>query len=135
MSVHPAPGRRPAGENGKPARFLVPAVMPFLTRLVLTSGDRGALDGVVDGLRTAAERKGLDLRGPHTAPPETYTIPLYRRSPPDDGRRYPSWSYTVYERTFELAGHDDTVRSLLARSVPRSVRRTVEVTQVRSAGR
>lgn len=108
--------------------------MPFVTRLVLTSGDRGALDGVVDGLKQTAERKGLDLRGPHTAPPATYTVPLFKRPGDPDDRRYAAWSYTVYERVLEFTGHDETVRSLLAREVPRGVRRTVEVGQVRSAG-
>lgn len=108
--------------------------MPFVTRLVLTSGDRGALDGVVEEVKRSAERKGLDLRGPHTDPPERYSVPLYKRSPPDDARRYSPWSYTVYERTLEFTGHDGTVRSLLATVVPRGVRRTVEVSQVRSAG-
>ena len=108
--------------------------MPFVTRLVLTSGDRGALDGTVDDLKRTAERKGLDLRGPHTDPPERYSVPLFKRSPPDGRDQYPSWSYTVYERLLEFTGHDETVRSLLRRSVPRGVRRTVEVTQIRSAG-
>ena len=109
--------------------------MPFVTRLVLASGDRRALDDVVEDLKVSAERKGLDLRGPHTDPPEQYSVPLFKRSPPDDGRRYSPWSYTVYERTLEFTGHDETVRSLLATGVPRGVRRTVEVSQVRSAGR
>lgn len=108
--------------------------MPFVTRLVLTSGDRGTLDAVVDGLKQAAERKGLDLRGPHTAPPATYTVPLYKRPASAVERRYSDWSYTVYERVLEFTGHDETVRSLLGREVPRAVRRTVEVGQVRSAG-
>ena len=108
--------------------------MPFVTRLVLSSGDRGALDGVVQELKHSAERKGVDLRGPHTAPPEHYTVPLYRRSTVDDGRRYPGWSYTVYERTLEFTGHDETVRSLVGWTLPRGVRRTVEVNQVRQAG-
>lgn len=107
--------------------------MPFVTRLVLSSGDRGALDGFVETIKRDAERKGLDLRGPHTASPETYQVPLFRRSTADDGRHYPVWSYTVYERTLEFTGHDETVRSLLARDVPTAVRRTVEVTRVRSA--
>lgn len=105
--------------------------MPFLTRIVLTSGDRAALDRVVEELKRTAERKGLDLRGPHTDPPERYSVPLFKRSPPSEGRRYPAWSYTVYERTLEFTGHDDTVRSLLERAVPRGVRRVVEVSQVR----
>lgn len=108
--------------------------MPFVTRLVLASGDRRALEGVVEDLKASAERKGVELRGPHTAPPETYTVPLYRRSTADDDRRYGAWSYTVYERTFEFTGHDGTVRSLVGWDLPRGVRRTVEVTQVRSAG-
>jgi len=108
--------------------------MPFVTRLVLTSGDRPALDGLVDELKAAAERKGLDLRGPHTAPPESFTVPLYRRPTADDTRRYGTWSYTVYERVMEFSGHDETVRSLVTRPVPRGVHRTVAVTQVGSAG-
>lgn len=108
--------------------------MPFVTRLVLSSGDRGALDGVVDDLKRAAERKGLDLRGPHTRSPETYQVPLFRRTAPDDDRRYPAWPYTVYERVLEFTGHDETVRTLLDRDVPRGVRRRVEIRQVRSAG-
>jgi ribosomal protein S10 len=105
--------------------------MPFLTRIVLTSGDRAALDRVVEELKRTAERKGLDLRGPHTDPPDQYSVPLFKRSPPSDGRRYPAWSYTVYERTLEFTGHDDTVRSLMEQTVPRGVRRVVEVSQVR----
>ncbi len=107
--------------------------MPFVTRLVLSSGDRGALDGAVEGLKRTAERKGLDLRGPHTDPPEQHRVPLYKRAPPDEAGRYDPWSYTVYERRLEFTGHDETVRSLLDRDVPDAVRRTVEVTQVRSA--
>lgn len=108
--------------------------MPFVTRLVLSSGDRGVLDDFVGEIKRAAERKGLDLRGPHTRPPETYQVPLFRRSPPSDRRRYPAWAYTVYERTLEFTGHDETVRSLVGGDVPDGVRRRVEVRQVRSAG-
>ena len=108
--------------------------MPFVTRLVLSSGDRGALDEVVDELKRSAERKGVDLRGPHTAPPAHYTVPLFRRSVADDRRRYSGWSYTVYERTLEFTGHDETVRSLVGWDLPRGVRRTVEVKPVRQAG-
>lgn len=56
--------------------------MAFVTRLRLTSGNRETLEQVVSDLKVTAERKGIKLTGPHSKPPEEFTVPQYRRSPP-----------------------------------------------------
>ena len=107
--------------------------MPFVTTLRLRSGDRARLDDVVADVRRTAERKGIELRGPHTSPTETHRVPLYRRLPAAEGR-FPPWEYTVYERVFELTGHDESVRSIAGRDPPPGVHVEVSVDQVRSVG-
>lgn len=107
--------------------------MPFVTTLRLQSGDRTALDDFVGGLRTAAERKGVELHGPHTSQPETYRVPLYRRTASASGR-YPPWEYTVYERVVDLAGHDEAVRQVAGRDPPPGIHVEVSVDRVRSIG-
>lgn len=107
--------------------------MPFVTTLTLRSGDRAALDSVVGGLQQAAERKGVDCRGPHTRPPETYRVPLFRRLTGEGGEFAP-WEYTVYERELRLAGHDGAVRRLADWGFPRGVHVEVTVDRVRSVG-
>ena len=107
--------------------------MPFVTTLRLRSGDREALDDVVAELKRAAERKGVEFHGPHTSPPASYRVPLYRRLAPAGGR-FPPWEYTVYERVFDFSGHDDTVRRLTDRPFPRGVHVELSVDQVRSVG-
>jgi ribosomal protein S10 len=108
--------------------------MPFITRLTLRSGDRAALDGVVDDLRRAAERQGIELKGPHTAPPETYTVPQHRRLSPDAEDRFEPWEYTVYERTVEITGHDDSVRTIADWEFPPGVHVEITVDRTRSIG-
>src|SRR5699024_7771245 len=49
------------------ARDLTEWPMPFVTQLELTSGDRGALDRVVDGIKESAARKGVEFGGPHSS--------------------------------------------------------------------
>jgi len=107
--------------------------MPFVTTLRLRSGDREVLDEVVAGIKQAATRKGVELRGPHTSTPESYRVPLYRRLT-GSGGHYPPWEYTVYERVLELSGHDESVRRLAGREFPRGVRLELSVEQVRSVG-
>lgn len=107
--------------------------MPFVTTLTLRSGDRAALDGVVADIRQAAERKGIELKGPHTSPPDTYRVRQYRDVVACD-RRFPDWEYTVYERRLRLSGHDETVRGIAGRPFPRSIHVEVAVERVRSAG-
>jgi len=107
--------------------------MPFVTTLRLRSGDRVALDDFVGELRANAERKGIELHGPHTSQPRTHRVPLYRGL---DGRRgrFPPWEYTVYERVVELAGHDDAVRRIAGSQPPPGIHIEVSVVRVRSIG-
>ena len=107
--------------------------MPFVTTIRLRSGDRAALDDLVADMRRTAERKGVELRGPHTSPPASHRVPLYRRLTGSDGRFSP-WDYTVYERVVELTGHDESVRRIAGKEPPRGVHVEVSVDQVRSVG-
>ncbi len=80
--------------------------MTFVTRLTLQSGDRDALDGTVDDIKTTAERKGAALKGPHSHPPEKFSVPQHQRLHADDERQFSSWTYTVFTRELEIHGHD-----------------------------
>lgn len=103
--------------------------MPYVTTLTLRSGDRVTLDEVVEDLRRTAEQKGIELKGPHTHPPETYRVPLYRRPATASGE-FPPWTYTVYERVLSLGGHDASVRRLADRDFPDGVFVSLEIEQV-----
>ena len=107
--------------------------MPFVTTIRLRSGDRAALDDLVEDMRRTAERKGVELRGPHTSPPASHRVPLYRR-PTGAGGRFSPWDYTVFERVVELTGHDESVRRIAGQEPPRGVHVEVSVDQVRSVG-
>lgn len=107
--------------------------MPFVTTIRLRSGDLATLDEVVEDVRRIAERKGVEFRGPHTSPPVSHRVPLYRRLTGTGGRFSP-WDYTVYERIFELTGHDESVRRVAGRVPPTGVHVEVSVDQVRSVG-
>ncbi len=107
--------------------------MPFVTTLTLRSGDRDALDGAVGDIRAAAERKGLEITGPHTRPPEEYRVPLYQQLT-GTSDQYPAWVYTVYERVVTLGGHDETVRGLAEREFPAGVYVAVDIEHVQSTG-
>jgi len=109
--------------------------MTFVTRLTLQSGDRAALDGLVDDIKSTAERKGAALKGPHSHPPETRTVPQRCRLHADDDRRFDSWQYTVFTRELELHGHDQLARDLTSRNFPNSIHVEVEVEQLRGTGR
>ena len=106
--------------------------MTVVTRIRLRSGDRETLDSVVDDIKTACQRKGAEVRGPHTDSPQEYRVPLYQRLDGDESYTYPAWSYTVFQRRFELRGYQELVRELLGREFPASVR--VEVTVETKAG-
>ena len=107
--------------------------MPLVTTVTVWSGDRAALDDFVDDVVTTAERKGIEVKGPHTRPPQTYRVPLYKRADPSAGR-YSPWEYTVYERSLRLSGHDDSVRQIAGHELPRSVRLEIDISQIRSTG-
>ena len=109
--------------------------MTFVTRLTLQSGDRAALDGLVDDIKSTAERKGAALKGPHSHPPEKLSVPQHQRVHADDDRRFSSWTYTVFTRELEIHGHDELARNIAQREFPDSVHVEVEVEQLRGTGR
>jgi len=125
----------------------------YVTRLRVTSGDREALEDVVSEIKTAAERKGVELTGPHSRPPTDLAVPQYRRSPPGAARlgganasgeadaevrtvdgTFGTWRYTVYERELEIVGRQSFVRAVTSRAFPAAVRLEVEVDRRAGAG-
>jgi small subunit ribosomal protein S10 len=102
--------------------------MTVRTKLTLQSGDRAALDGVVEQVRETARRKGADFRGPFDDPPESHAVPIYRQAGGDD-RVWDTWEYTVYQRRIEVDGHDDIAETVLSREFPDSVRVQIEMEQ------
>ncbi len=108
--------------------------MTFVTRLTLQSGDRDALDGVVDEIKSAAERKGAALKGPHSPPPTECTTPQYRRLHADDDQQFGTWQYTVFTRKLEIHGHDELAREVAAGSFPSSIHVEAEIERITSAG-
>jgi len=108
--------------------------MTFVTRLTLQSGDRAALDSIVDDIKTTAERKGAALKGPHSRPPEKLSVPQHARLHGDDDRRFSSWKYTVFTRELEIHGHDNLARNIAEQNFPDSVHIEAEVEQIRGVG-
>lgn len=106
--------------------------MSFVTRLTLQSGDRAALDGVLDDIKAEVSRKGAEMKGPHSDPPTDLRVPL-RKSVDGDGT-FGDWQYTVYAREIQLVGHDDLARAIADWDYPSSVHVEVEVENVRSQG-
>jgi ribosomal protein S10 len=88
--------------------------MPFVTKLTMESGDRRRLDSVVDEIKEQAERKGVELKGPHPRPPDHLRVPQSKTLGPDGGR-FESWDYTVYTRTVEIVDHEEFARSVAGR--------------------
>ena len=107
--------------------------MTFVTRLTLQSGDRAALESVVSEIRTDVERKGAELKGPHTFPPGEFRVPLHK-SLEDDGEFEP-WNYTVYSREIEIVGHDQVARQITQRTFPEGVHVSAEVEQIHPMGK
>ena len=107
--------------------------MPFVTTLTLQSGDRDGLDALTDEIRSFAERKGAEFKGPHTSPPQHVHVPLYDRLA-DPDRRVWRWDYTVYQRRIEIVGHDEVARAIADWKFPAGVHVEAAVSQVHSAG-
>ena len=102
--------------------------MTFVTKLWFQSGDRPALDDVVDDLKRLLERKGADCKGPHSDPPRELSVPLYH-DPSGPGGADETWRYTVYSRRMEIHGSDRIAREVGHMSFPESVRVEIEVEQ------
>jgi small subunit ribosomal protein S10 len=102
--------------------------MTFVTKLLLQSGDRAALDRVVDDIRDTCRRKGAQLKGPHSNPTASHRVAQYKRL--DGEGTYDPWEYTVYERELEIHGHDDIARDVAQQAFPESIHVEVEVERV-----
>ena len=108
--------------------------MTFVTRLTLQSGDRDALDGAAGDIKERAEQKGAALKGPHSHPPQTCSVPQPKRLHTDDGRRFSSWEYTVFTRELEIHGREDVAGQIASQRFPDSVHVEVEVEQIHRMG-
>lgn len=106
--------------------------MPFVTELTLESGDRERLDRVVDDIKRAAERKGVELKGPFSDPATELLVPLPKRLPGDG--TYDPWRYTVYTRRLKIVGHDEFTRQTTQRGFPAGIHVDVDIEQVRQPG-
>lgn len=102
--------------------------MPFVTRLTFRSGDADRLESVVSDLKRRAERKGVELRGPHAEPPERYRVPQQKRV---DGGTFDPWRYTVYTRVLEVVDHNEFARTVAERDYPDRIHVTAEIESFR----
>jgi ribosomal protein S10 len=106
--------------------------MTFVTKLTFQSGDRAVLDDVVDNLKQLIERKGAECKGPHSAPPEEFSVPQYRSLVPGD--QFASWNYTVYSRRLEIHGNDHIAGRVGHMDFPSSVHVEIEIEQKKPLG-
>jgi len=106
--------------------------MSFVTTLTFQSGDRRALESAVEEIKAAAQRKGVEFKGPHAHPPKELRVPLYKTVGADDA--FDDWTYTVYERQFEVVGHDEFAREVAEWDLPASIHVSAAVEQVSGMG-
>jgi len=108
--------------------------MTTVTKLRLSSGDRGTLDSVVSEIVSVVERKGADLRGPHTKPPTEYRVPR-SKTLTGEGERFEPWDYTVYTRKIEIVGHEGAARVAATWEFPSAVHVEIELDRIRTVGK
>ncbi|MFC7045055.1 30S ribosomal protein S10 [Halobacteriaceae archaeon GCM10025711] len=108
--------------------------MTFVTKLLLQSGDRVALDAVVSDIRETARRKGAECKGPHSEAPTELHVPQYKHLDGDLSSQFSRWRYTVYTRRLEITGREDVVQSLMGRQFPDSLHIELEVEQKKPLG-
>ncbi|MFB6108094.1 MAG: 30S ribosomal protein S10 [Haloplanus sp.] len=106
--------------------------MAFVTKLTFQSGDRAALDSLVDDLKAMVERKGAECKGPHSSPPERLAVPQSRTLGP--GETFDSWEYTVYSRRMEIHGNDDVANRIGHMEFPDSVHVEIEIDRKKPLG-
>lgn len=106
--------------------------MPFVTRLTLQSGDGELLDSVVSEIKARAERKGVELKGPHPKPPSRHSVPQYKRVGLDE--TFSSWDYTVYTRVIEIIDHNEFAREVAEREYPSRIHITADIEQFNQTG-
>ncbi|WP_248896697.1 uS10/mL48 family ribosomal protein [Haloplanus halobius] len=106
--------------------------MAFVTKLTFQSGDREALESLVTDIKRMVERKGAECKGPHSSPPERFSVPQYRTLQPGD--QFTPWDYTVYSRRLEIHGNDDVARRVGHMEFPESVHVEIEVDRKKPLG-
>jgi len=106
--------------------------MPFVTRLTVKSGDGNVLEAVVGEIKSRAERKGVQLKGPHPRPPTRHSVPLYKGMAAQG--TFDSWDYTVYTREIEIVDHNEFARQVAGRDYPDSIHIAVDVEQFSQTG-
>jgi ribosomal protein S10 len=107
--------------------------MPFVTKLTLESGDRHRLDDTVEEIKQQAQRKGVELKGPHPQPPDHCRIPQSKTLGPNGGR-FESWDYTIYTRTIEIVDHEEFARSVTERDFSEGIHVEAEIEQRKQIG-
>jgi small subunit ribosomal protein S10 len=106
--------------------------MPFVTRLTLQSGDGDLLDAVASEVKEHAERKGVELTGPHPKPPTRHTVPLYKGLA--GGDTFETWRYTVYTRIIEIVDHNEFAREVAGQEYPDPIQVTADIEQFSQVG-
>lgn len=106
--------------------------MPFITRLTLRSGDGDLLNDVVNDVKIRAERKGVQLKGPHPRPPERISVPQYKRA--DSSDTFGAWEYTVYCRVIEIIDHNEFAREITEQSYPDRIQLSADIERYSQVG-
>ncbi|MFC7177134.1 uS10/mL48 family ribosomal protein [Halosegnis marinus] len=107
--------------------------MPFVTKLTFESGDREVLDRVVEDIKESAERKGVEMKGPHPRPATDLSAPQQKRLAPGDS--FEAWNFQVYTRDVEIHGYDEFARRVAGDDYPASVHVSADVKQTKGLGR
>ncbi|UPM42099.1 uS10/mL48 family ribosomal protein [Halocatena salina] len=107
--------------------------MTFVTTLRFTSGDRHVLDSVVNDIKQTARRKGVELKGPHSKPPEDLRVPQ-SKCPGRDSKEFRPWRYTIYTRTIHILGHGEFARDTAARDFPDDIYVEADVDRITGGG-
>ncbi len=107
--------------------------MPFITTLSLTSGNRHRLDDFVAEIKQAAERKGVELKGPHTEERRELRVPQSKTLGPT-GESFDPWSYSVYTRIIHIVGYEEFARNVTERAIPEGIHVEVGVEQRKQVG-
>lgn len=109
--------------------------MTFVTKMRLQSGDRTTLDSVVSEIKSTVGRKGAEMKGPHSSPPEKIRVAQYKGLSDERAGRFSPWKYTVYTRDLEIVGGNSAVRLVTQEmDFPTSLHVEVEVEQKRPMG-
>jgi ribosomal protein S10 len=106
--------------------------MPFVTQLTLKSGDGDRLDAVVSDIKERAERKGVQLKGPHPKPPSKHGVSLHKGLPGEG--TFDTWDYTVYTRLIEIVGYDEFARSVAEHDYPDQIHISADIQQFDQVG-